>query len=124
MTSNIDKLNLVAPQLAGRAIWIVSETQEAIIDLYGQFHSLEIDDVYPDSEPIVYFRATEVKERRSSLVEGVWHEVWQIFGDVEVPLPVSRLENIELGRKERLITMQFFPRGTIEETNLLFHFGF
>lgn len=120
MTSNIDKLNLIAPLLVGRSIWIVSETEEAIIDLYGRFHGLEIDDVYPDSEPIVYFRATKVKERRSTLVNGEWQEAWQILGDVEVPLPASKLEKTERRRNDHLVVMEFFSQGTMEHTSLLF----
>ena len=123
MTSNIDKLNLIAPLLAGREISVIYEDQDAIIDLFGLFHSFEIDDVYPDSETIIYFRATEVKEKRSTLTrqpDKVWNESWKNLGAFELPLPVSRLESIERGRNSHLIIIEFFPRSTLEQTTLMF----
>ena len=123
MTSNIDKLNVIAPLLAGREIYVVSEDQDSIIELFGLFHSLEIDDVYPDSEPIAYFRATEVKEKRSTLARQpgkTWKEMWENLGAAELPLQISQLESIERGHNDRVITIQFFPRGTLEETTLMF----
>lgn len=64
MTSNTDKLKLIAPLLAGRRVYLrhCDDTGTTYAD--GLFHSLEIDDVYPDSEPMAYIRATNVEHRR------------------------------------------------------------
>lgn len=121
MTGNIEKLTLIAPLLAGRGIYVNGEEQGDVYDLFGLFHSLEIDDAYPNSEPVIYFRATDVKKKRSALTtDMMWEETWETIGDAELAFPISKLENIEQTRGGLLIMIHFFPRGTKEETTLCF----
>jgi hypothetical protein len=118
MTSNIDKLNLIAPLLAGRELELSYIDDTGWICAIGMFHSLEIDDVYPGSEPKAYFRATNVvHERRDGfpVYEAVLVSRREEDYD-EFVFPVDDLLGIELVQsnlyeKKDLVTISFAPEG-------------
>ncbi|MEO5499479.1 MAG: hypothetical protein ABIR46_03195 [Candidatus Saccharimonadales bacterium] len=127
MTSNIDKLNLIAPLLVGRHIGV--EYRDAVGRTLGSglFHSLEIDNVYPDSEPTVYFRMTDVIwERYRGLPEHPLHHPvleWENkVGDEELVFPISRLSMIDLkwGSLEGFIVIWFQAVGDEPSAQLVF----
>lgn len=110
MTSNIDKLNLIAPLLARRRITMKRRRPTELIFYWGLFHSLEIDDIYPDSEPTVYFRMTDVVWKRTEWpvavsVQKTVEEYDAIVFEV-AKLEIIKLEQDNYGSKD-IITIDF-----------------
>lgn len=120
MTSNIDKLNLIAPLLAGRQIhwYFYDETGQSVAD--GLFHSMEIDDVYPDSEPKVYFRATSVVHKRMEgfpvydavMVSKHEEDYDEFVFPVDDLLCIELMQSNEYERKD-LITIEFTRKEAV-----------
>ncbi len=117
MTSNIEKLIQIAPHLEGRKIYAVGEDAHGLYEMFGLFRSLEID----NRCAMAYFHVTKLEKGFMALnAEGSWENTWKTIGEAELGFPVSQLVNLEYRGGNRMITMQFYPHNTQEETTLIF----
>lgn len=131
MTSNIDKLKLIAPLLAGRELYLYFSDDTGTTSAVGMFHSLEIDDVYPDSEPTVYIRATKVVHKREEgfpvydavLVSQHEEDYDEFVFPVDDLLSIKLVQSNEYGRED-LITVEFTRKaGVLRDYVLFFTYG-